>query len=45
LQQPARIAQELQLKLGLKIEVRSVSAMSLPRSEGKGRHFVDERNK
>jgi phenylacetate-CoA ligase len=43
LQQPARIAQELQLKLGLKIEVRSVSAMSLPRSEGKGRRFVDER--
>ena len=43
LQQPARIAQELQLKLGLKIEVRSVSAMSLPRFEGKGRRFVDER--
>jgi phenylacetate-CoA ligase len=43
LQQPARIAQELQLKLGVKIEVRSVSAMSLPRSEGKGRRFVDER--
>jgi phenylacetate-CoA ligase len=44
LQQPARIAQELQLKLGLKIDVRCVSAMSLPRSEGKGRRFVDERN-
>jgi phenylacetate-CoA ligase len=44
LQQPARIAQEFQLKLGLKIDVRCVSAMSLPRSEGKGRRFVDERN-
>ena len=43
LQQPARIAQELQLKLGLKIDVRSVSAMSLPRFEGKGQRFIDER--
>jgi phenylacetate-CoA ligase len=43
LQQPARIAQELQLKLGLKIDVRCVSAMSLPRFEGKGRRFIDER--
>jgi phenylacetate-CoA ligase len=44
LQEPTRIASELQLKLGLKIEVRCVSAMSLPRFEGKGRRFVDERN-
>jgi phenylacetate-CoA ligase len=43
LQQPARIAQELQLKLGLKIDVRCVTAMSLPRFEGKGRRFIDER--
>ena len=43
LEQPARIAQELQLKLGLKIDVRCVSAMSLPRFEGKGRRFVDDR--
>ncbi len=43
LQQPARIAEELQLKLGLKIDVRCVSAMSLPRFEGKGARFVDER--
>jgi phenylacetate-CoA ligase len=43
LQEPARIAKELQLKLGLKIEVRCVSAMSLPRFEGKGRRFIDER--
>ncbi len=43
LQQPARIAEELRLKLGLKIDVRSVSAMSLPRFEGKGARFVDNR--
>jgi phenylacetate-CoA ligase len=41
--QPARIAEELRLKLGLKIDVRSVPAMSLPRFEGKGGRFVDER--
>jgi phenylacetate-CoA ligase len=43
LQQPGRIAEELRLKLGLKIEVHAVSAMSLPRFEGKGRRFIDER--
>jgi phenylacetate-CoA ligase len=43
LQQPARIIEELRLKLGLKIDVRSVSAMSLPRFEGKGQRFIDER--
>jgi phenylacetate-CoA ligase len=43
LQQPARIAQELQLKLGLNVDVRNVTAMSLPRFEGKGQRFVDER--
>ena len=43
LQQPARIAEELRLKLGLKIEVRCAAAMSLPRFEGKGRRFVDQR--
>ena len=43
LQQPARIAEELRLKLGLTIEVRAVSAMSLPRFEAKGRRFIDER--
>lgn len=45
LQQPARIANELQLKLGLKVDVRCVTAMSLPRFEGKGRRFIDERQK
>ncbi len=45
LEQPARIVQELQLKIGLKIDVRCVPPMSLPRFEGKGRRFVDERSK
>jgi len=43
LQQPARIANEMQLKLGLKVDVRCVTSMSLPRFEGKGRRFIDER--
>ncbi|MEX0641637.1 MAG: AMP-binding protein [Pirellulales bacterium] len=43
LQQPARIAEELRLQLGLKIDVRCVAPMALPRFEGKGRRFVDER--
>jgi phenylacetate-CoA ligase len=43
LQQPARIADELCLKLGLKIDVRCAAAMSLPRFDGKGRRFVDLR--
>jgi phenylacetate-CoA ligase len=43
LQRPDRIAEELRLKLGLKVDVRCVPAMSLPRFEGKGKRFVDER--
>jgi phenylacetate-CoA ligase len=43
LQQPERIAEELRLQLGLKIDVRCVAPMSLPRFDGKGRRFVDER--
>lgn len=43
LQDPQRIATELQLRLGLKVEVRLVPAMSLPRFEGKGARFVDQR--
>jgi phenylacetate-CoA ligase len=43
LMQPDRIAEELRLKLGLKIDVHCVAAMSLPRFEGKGQRFVDER--
>ena len=40
---PERIAEELRLKLGLKVEVSAVPAMTLPRFEGKGHRFVDER--
>jgi phenylacetate-CoA ligase len=43
LQQPARIAEELYLRLGLRIDVRLAPPVSLPRFEGKGRRFVDER--
>jgi phenylacetate-CoA ligase len=43
LQQPERIAEELRLKLGLKVDVRCAAAMSLPRFEGKGQRFVDQR--
>jgi phenylacetate-CoA ligase len=43
LQSPERIARELQVRLGLKIEVHCVTSMLLPRFEGKGRRFIDER--
>jgi phenylacetate-CoA ligase len=43
LEQPERIAEELYLRLGLRIEVRLAAPVSLPRFEGKGRRFVDER--
>jgi phenylacetate-CoA ligase len=45
LEQPARIAEELYLRLGLRIEVRLAPPLSLPRFEGKGRRFVDERSR
>jgi phenylacetate-CoA ligase len=38
-----RIEEELQLRLGLKIEVSLVPLGSLPRFEGKGKRFIDER--
>ena len=40
---PARIADELKLRLGLKVEVTTVPIGSLPRFEGKGRRLVDRR--
>lgn len=43
LQAPQRIAEELSLRLGLKVEVRLAPMMSLPRFEGKARRFVDRR--
>jgi phenylacetate-CoA ligase len=43
LESPERIAEELQLRLGLKIDVNLVPLGSLPRFEGKGKRFFDER--
>ncbi len=43
LNQPERIARELHLRLGLKVEVQSVPLGSLPRFEGKAKRFVDRR--
>jgi phenylacetate-CoA ligase len=40
---PARIADELRVRLGLRVDVRLAPAMSLPRSEGKSRRFFDQR--
>lgn len=45
LNEPARIASELQVRLGLKVDVRCVPLATLPRFDGKGRRFVDERRK
>ena len=39
---PGRIAEALQIRLGLRVEVQSVPAGSLPRSEAKSRRFVRE---
>jgi phenylacetate-CoA ligase len=43
LDQPDRIAQELQVRLNLKVEVAAVPIGSLPRFEMKGRRFQDLR--
>lgn len=40
---PERVAEELRLRLGLRVEVQCVPLGSLPRSEGKARRWVDER--
>jgi phenylacetate-CoA ligase len=45
MQNPQRIAEELKRRLGLKVEVRLAATMSLPRFEGKGQRFIDERPK
>ena len=42
--QPQRIAKELEAQLSLRVEVILVEPQSLPRFEGKGRRFVDQRN-
>ena len=41
--QPQRVADELRLRLGLKIDVQIVPLGNLPRYEGKGQRFVDNR--
>ena len=45
LEQPERIARELKMLLGLRVEVEAVPLGSLPRFEGKGKRFVDQRVK
>jgi phenylacetate-CoA ligase len=41
--EPDRIIQEFKLRLGLRVEVEAVPLSTLPRFEGKGRRFVDQR--
>jgi len=43
LDDPGRVARELTIRLGLRVDVRTVPIGSLPRFEGKGRRFVDRR--
>lgn len=43
LQQPQRVAEELRLRLGLKVDVACVPIGTLPRFEGKGKRFIDQR--
>jgi phenylacetate-CoA ligase len=40
---PERVAKELRLRLGLRVDMRCVPIGSLPRFDGKGKRFVDER--
>ncbi len=44
LERPDRVSRELRLRLGLRIDVRTVPIGSLPRFESKGRRFVDQRH-
>lgn len=43
LNQPRRIAEEFNVRLGLSVEVRTAEPLTLPRFEGKARRFVDAR--
>src|SRR5439155_14646097 len=45
LDKPDRVARELKLRLGLKVDVRCVPLGSLPRFEGKGKRFHDQRSR
>ena len=42
---PQRVAQELQMRLGLRVEVNTVPIGSLPRFEGTGRRIEDHRTR
>lgn len=44
LEQPERIEQALNVRIGIKFKVECVPLGSLPRFEGKGKRFIDERN-
>jgi phenylacetate-CoA ligase len=44
LDDPDRVARELQLRLGLRIDVTLVEIGSLPRFEAKGKRFIDRRD-
>ena len=43
LSDPSRVARDLHLRLGLKVDVQCVPAGTLPRFEGKGKRFIDGR--
>jgi phenylacetate-CoA ligase len=43
LEQPERIEKALNVRIGLKVRVDSVPIGSLPRFEGKGKRFIDQR--
>lgn len=45
LDQPERVAEELRLRLGLKVDVTTAPIGALPRFEAKGARFIDERPK
>ena len=40
-----QISEQLQINLGLRIDVKSLPARTLPRFEGKAKRFVDHRPK
>ena len=40
---PDRVAQEFQLRLGLRVAVECVPEGTLPRFEAKGKRFIDNR--
>jgi phenylacetate-CoA ligase len=43
LDQPDRVAEELSVRLGLRVDLAAVPLGTLPRFEGKARRFIDER--